>query len=49
MIRLTKVIQFILQFAWNGWHKINVQFPAYVLVRIRTHVNPNIKQAYRSR
>lgn len=48
MIRLTKMIQLILRFAWQGWHKNNVRFPAYVLVRIRTQENPNIKQVYRS-
>ena len=49
MIRLTEMIQFILRFALDGWHKSRVRFPAYVLVRTRTEVNPNLKQAHRSR
>ena len=49
MIRLAKMIEFVLRFAWEGWHKNSVRFPAYVLVRARTENNPNIKQVYRSR
>ena len=49
MTRLIQTIQFILRFAWNGSHKNNVRFPAYMLVRARIQDNPNIKQANRSR
>ena len=52
MIRLTKMIQVIFRFAWNGWHKNNVRFPAYVLVRThpdahRCSIGPPTEQSER--